>query len=142
MSQIKYTSGYKYRLEQDHIEQLDIHPLHTIYTEFAALEPDGQLTVYRGYAWDGPSGPAIDTQDFMRGSLVHDVLYQLIREGWLKDSVYFRKLADQILYQITREDGMSWIRANWVWLGVRYGGGPHVDPAHAKKIQSAGDPDK
>jgi hypothetical protein len=35
----------------------------------------------KGYAWNGPSGPTLDTRNFMRGSLVHDALYQLMREG-------------------------------------------------------------
>ena len=76
-----------------------------------------ELDILEGYCWDGPSGPAIDTQNFMRGSLLHDCLYQLIRDGYIIPS--YRKTADIFLFKICREDGMSWIRGVWVYLGVR-----------------------
>lgn len=76
-----------------------------------------KLKILKGYCWDGPSGPAIDTKDFMRGSLVHDCLYQLIRDGYITSS--YRKTADTLLKKICREDGMSLIRSIWVYLGVR-----------------------
>jgi hypothetical protein len=57
----------------------------------------------------------------MRGSLVHDALYQLMREGLL-DPEQWREPADSLLRAICREDGMSAIRAWWVYKGVRLGG--------------------
>ena len=41
------------------------------------------MIVEKDYAWDGPSGPTIDTSNSMRASLVHDVLYQAMREEGL-----------------------------------------------------------
>ncbi len=76
------------------------------------------LTIKRGYAWDGPSGPAIDTKTFMRGSLGHDGLYQLCRMRIL-DPVVIRPIADQCLHDWCREDGMWAIRAGWVKLAVK-----------------------
>ena len=64
-----------------------------------------------GYGRDGPSGPTLDTRDFIRGSLVHDALYQLMREGLLDHSIH-------------REDGMTALRAWWVYQGVRLFGNP------------------
>ena len=69
----------------------------------------------------------------MRGSLVHDALYQLMR-GKMLDHDLHRKTADRILWRICREDGMSAIRAWWVYQGVRLGGGPAADPDGAKPI--------
>jgi len=46
---------------------------------YLKLDGDGQFEFSKGYAWDGPSGSTVDTLNFMRGSLVHDALYQLIR---------------------------------------------------------------
>ena len=57
----------------------------------------------------------------MRGSLVHDALYQLMRRGLLNYKED-REPADRILYQICREDGMSRIRAKMVYLGVHWFG--------------------
>lgn len=110
---------YKYRLLQ--LERFTIlkpkllKPIQEKY--FTFNENTLELDVLEGYCWDGPSGPTIDTQNFMRGSLVHDCLYQLIREGYITPS--YRKTADTLLRKICREDGMSWIRGVWVYLGVR-----------------------
>lgn len=122
---ITYKQGYKYQLVTGYSIQVGIldHEIRTEH-EFLRLCPEGRLTILAGYAWDGPSGPAIDTKNFMRGSLVHDALYQLISGGHI--SADFRKHADQLLRQICREDGMSAVRAWWVYQGVRFGGGAAV----------------
>ncbi len=78
---------------------------------------NGVLVIEKHYAWDGPSGPTIDTPSFMRGSLVHDALYQLMREG-LIDRRY-RKYADELLRKICLEDGMNKFRAWYVYRAVR-----------------------
>jgi hypothetical protein len=78
---------------------------------------NGFLHIKAGYCWDGPSGPTIDTENFMRGSLIHDALYQLMREG--KISLSYRRRADELLREICLKDGMSRLRAWWVYWGVR-----------------------
>ena len=132
---IFYKSGYKYQLQSDYVHRLphmNLLPyvLNEIETDYLWLGTQGafndvhmQLIVKRGYAWDGPSGPTIDTKNFMRGSLVHDALYQLMRLGHLDKNVY-RIRADRELYSICREDGMCHIRAQVVYWGVRIGGNP------------------
>ena len=87
---------------------------------FLKITPENNLVIYKGYKWDGPSGPTIDSSSFMRGSLVHDALYQLIREGKLEYK--FRKPADKILKEICKQDGMPFWRRNYVYWGVRAGG--------------------
>jgi len=84
-----------------------------------AADGEGNLTIRQGYAWDGPSGPAIDSKNFMRGSLIHDALYQLMREQKIAQSQ--RKRADEVLREVCRADGMSRIRAWWVYRAVRMG---------------------
>ena len=67
-----------------------------------------------GYKWDGPSGPTIDTPNAMRASLVHDGLYQAIREGWLDKKA--RKGADLEFRRLLELDGMTfWRRWLWYW---------------------------
>jgi len=124
---IRYKSGYKYQLTQAYRIQVDIRPPVPIITEYIRLDMKGKLRIADGYAFDGPSWPAIDTKNFMRGSLVHDALYALMREGRLSQDC--REAADKILRRLVREDGMSWLRAWWVYHGVRLGGGPAADPA-------------
>lgn len=84
----------------------------------------GLLMIGPGVSWDGPSGPAVDTVNFMRASLVHDTLYGAIERGDLPKK--HRKDADRLMRQIAREDGMSAIRAWYAWLGVRLAGWMHV----------------
>ena len=121
---IAYKEGYKYQLVQDYLRVIPITPDRDIYSDFISLRRDGLLRIKKGYAWDGPSGPALDTRDFIRGSLVHDSLYQLMREHGLDDA--YREAADQIVRRICREDGMLSVRAWWVYAGVRFGGGAAV----------------
>ena len=116
---IKYSAGYKYLLREDYTQSIAIPGRYAI-DRYILLDCN-QLTIYQGYAWDGASGPTIDTENSMRASLVHDALYQLMREGNLAKS--YRIVADEMLHSLLLEDGMSWIRA-WYWYqGVRRFGG-------------------
>ena len=133
MDCIAYKSGYKYQLKGDSVTAIDIKPDAAVDTEYIGLTLDGMLTVKEGYAWDGPSGPTIDTLNLMRGSLIHDALYQLMRERHL-DHDKWREPADRLLQKICIEDGMSKLRAWLVYHGVRLGGGPAADPASDKPV--------
>ena len=82
------------------------------------------LLIKQGYSWDGPSGPARDTNNFMRASLVHDALYQLIEESQLHKK--HRKDADKAMRKICKEDGMGGPRRFWTYWAVRIFGGSHV----------------
>jgi hypothetical protein len=133
---IFYRDGYKYQLAAEYSVPVPIKQDKGVVNEFITLTSIGILTIKDGYAWDGPSGPTIDTKNFMRGSLVHDALYQLMREGILDEDTW-RETADNILHDICREDGMSWLRAWYVLRGVRMFGGPSANPANEKKVITA-----
>ena len=133
---IRYRSGYKYQLVEPYACRVAVLPEQDVDTEFIRLERDGHLLVKRGYAWDGPSGPTLDTRNFMRGSLVHDALYQLMRQEHLS-FVRWREVADRELRRMCLEDGMSRLRAWWVYRAVRIGGGPSASPESAKPIRVA-----
>lgn len=130
MNTIRYRDGYKYQLEDDYSVATRVIPPAAIELGWCALSADGVLTIRRNYAWDGPSGPTFDTGNFMRGSLIHDALYQLMREGCLPFD--FRRAADDELYFACIEDGMSKLRAWWVYQGVRRFGAEHA--AIAEKL--------
>ena len=133
---IEYRDGYKYQLAKDFSVKTKITPAEPISSKYIRLDTEGNLFIREGYAWDGPSGPAIDTKNFMRGSLVHDALYQLMREGYMSEETW-RDDADDALYDIVREDGMSWLRAWYVYRGVRWFGGPSADARYERGIQTA-----
>lgn len=120
---LKYREGYKYQVYEDYKIQTNLRPDTFIRSDFIRLDADGLLYIFEGYAWDGPSGPAIDTKNFMVGALVHDALYQLMREKLL-DADKWRETVDEELVRLTKEDGMWSLRRAWVLAGVRFGGGP------------------
>ena len=132
---IEYRSGYKYQLATEYGVQTGIYPLEAILTEFITLNMNGLLFIRRGYAWDGPSGPTIDTKNFMRGSLVHDALYQLMRQELLGSE--WRYAADKELNKICLEDGMSKVRAWWVYRAVQRMAGFAASPENKKKVHVA-----
>lgn len=133
MKCIAYKSGYKYQLKADYSVKIILLPPAAIYTEYISLEISGEITIKEGYAWDGPSGPTIDTLSFMRGSLVHDALYQLMRDGYLNRGEH-RELADKTLRAICKEDGMWSVRAWWVYHGVRLFADPAADPVDERPL--------
>ena len=125
---IAYKGGYKYQLKHEYLVLIPVRPPAPIVTEFVSLDAVGMLRLKAGYAWDGPSGPTRDSPSFMRGSLVHDALYQLMRERHL-DRATHRGPADELLREMCRADGMSAIRAWWVYRGLRLFADPAADPA-------------
>ena len=82
------------------------------------------LVVKAGYRYDGPSGPTIDTDNFMSPALIHDVLFQCMREDLLNRD-YF-KTANKELYMQCRERGMSRFRASYVKKAVDWFGKSNV----------------
>jgi hypothetical protein len=136
MSSIRYTAGFKYQLHEDYNIDLAFHPPADIRTEYICFYANGRLWIREGYAWDGPSGPTVDTANFMRGSLVHDALYQLMRENHLDHDLY-REVADSTLRTLCLEDGMCTARAWWVYQGVRWGGHPSADPRYQRPVLTA-----
>jgi hypothetical protein len=122
---VKYRKlkGYKYELLDTvrvdiGIKGIDVYiPSNDIDHPYVNLWPNGELFIFKDYAWDGPSGPAIHTKTFMRGSLIHDALYQLMREGLLARK--YREKADLLLKKICLEDGMNKFRAWYVYQAVR-----------------------
>ena len=121
MRRISYREigGYKYKLTEDCgpvAVQTGIRPRLTIRTRYVVLYDDGILRILPGYAWDGPSGPTFDTPAFMRGSLYHDALYQLMSEGHIPWR--HQEAADRLLWKTCREDGMGRLRAWYVRKAV------------------------
>ena len=114
--------GWKYELLEPYTLGLPpaFHqPGRFIETAYLRLD-ETTLTIKARYAWDGASGPTVDTPDTMRASLVHDALYQLIRLGVLARAL--KGAADQLLHDLLIADGMNRIRA-WYWLrAVRWFG--------------------
>ena len=132
---MEYTSGCKYQLHSDMAVFIpELVKYGKLSVDFILLS-EGRLTLLKGFAWDGASGPTIDTKSSMRGSAVHDALYKLIRQELLPPEV--KELADDIFECICVGDGM------WVWRAGAWrkavGGlaDAAADPKNKKKVFSA-----
>lgn len=126
MISYKKRRKYKYNLHSDFEYQTEIKVETPKNIGLLEITSEGKLFIRKGYSWDGPSGPSLDTKNFMQGSLVHDALYQLMRERVLPQSL--REQADEILKDICIQDGMSKLRAWYVYQAVRIGGASSAKP--------------
>ena len=127
-----FKRGYKYQVSRDfHATLVLPFPVtDPVKTDYLELDQFGNLLIKKGYAWDGASGPTWDTQNSMRGSLVHDAGYQLIRLGLVdpRNKEYF----DQVLHDLCTQDGMwGWRADYWRWAVLEFGAGstrPSAEP--------------
>lgn len=133
---IRYRSDYKYQLAEGYAINTPIKPKTDIKTDYIDLDTAGNLTVKKGYAWDGPSGPVKDEKENMRASLVHDAFYQLMRIETLKTRTH-RKAADQLFKDLCKADGVSNLRASVYFKALRKFGKPAASPQNKKRIARA-----
>jgi hypothetical protein len=130
---IEYKSGYKYQLETEYHIKASIKPTTDVVTPYIDLDIKGNLTIKRGYAWDGTSGPVIDTDENLRASLVHDAFYQLMRMRKLKSSEH-KEAADKLFRNMCKIDGVPSPIAQLYYFALEKMGKPSTDPANAKEI--------
>lgn len=135
--QIHYKSGYKYQLHKTYQLQVRIRPEADIKTRYLSLSVEGKLKIRYGYCWDGPSGPTWDTKNSMRGSLVHDALYQLMRMGFLDHK--WKKAIDLLFEELLLEDGMWAWRARIWYRGVQKLAESATLPENMKTVEVAPD---
>ena len=133
MSKCVYHKGgsKKYVLDESFKEIIPFKSPKEIITSYAMLDVDGYIVIDSGYEWDGASGPTIDTDNTMDGSLVHDIIYQFLRErrfgskNWIQRAI-LRHQADKCIYTMLVNNKMSRFRA-WYWyLSLRVAGFPYI----------------
>lgn len=132
---IYYRAGYRFQLAQDYLLQIGIIPEKAASLLFVRLSADGYLTIKEGYAWDGATGLPGTPPCMIRGSLVHDALYQLIREGFLP--VDDRDKADRLLQAIVLEDGGDHAFSEVVYQAVRLLGAVYVTKNKERPVMEA-----
>lgn len=133
---ILYRSGYNYQLAENYQIKIAIRPSADIDHPFIALDRQGNLTVKAGYAWDGTSGPVIDTDNNLRASLVHDALYQLIRNRSLSARECKDK-ADRLFQKLCKEDGVAPPVAQLYYEALKKFGKPATEPKNEKPVLRA-----
>jgi hypothetical protein len=108
---------YKYEVAETYCCQTKIIPPQTIDQEDFGITASGIVMAKKGYMWDGPSGPTIDRKENMRGSLIHDIFAEAMRQGLLPQSCWIP--ANEELGRLCIEDGMnSWWAKNVYVRGV------------------------
>ena len=133
---VEYRSGYKYQFANDYVFRLPPEFPQDVECKGDFIEVRGPLCkVSKGYASDGPSFPAIDSDSFMRGAFEHDITYQLIRMGVFDAGM--REPADKALVARTKKSGMWKPRRWWVYTGLHWFGSKAADPASEKPILRA-----
>jgi len=122
---VRLLKGYRYALAEREVYVTGVLTFQ-FFTPWFSLECHGSLIIQAHYAWDGPSFPAIRTRNFLTPSLVHDALYQSMREGLLPRSQ--RKAVDLELHRMCLAWGMSKFRARYIYLWVRLFGRGSTKP--------------
>lgn len=132
---MQYRKGYNYQLAGRVRLQTNLRPEQEATTQFINLTTEGVLTISAGYEWDGPSGPTMNTDNSMTPSLIHDAVYQLMRQCLLDAS--WRDEADKQLYLMLRKRGMSWVRAKYWLRGVQWFAEGAATPGDTKEVFEA-----
>ena len=89
------------------------------------------LWIHRGYRWNGLSWVPdfFDSEHNMRASLIHDVLYDMIRRGAIPYKQ--RKYADRLFRRILKKDGQGLISRSLMYFFVRWFAGFACKPKGA-----------
>ncbi len=112
---INYEKNYKYRLSTGFNRYFpSLTECFIEYVYFSLV--NGWLILRPGYCWDGASG-AVDTDNFMRASAIHDAGCQMTDNDLIPYK--YRILFDKELRVMCLEDGMTRPRAWWVYRAVR-----------------------
>ena len=131
---IYYREGYKYQLAEDYEIQTPIKA--TLKHDYYTLTKSGKLKVKKGYAWDGASGPTMDTKDSMSPSLVHDVFCQAMKLELLSYNDWQDKV-NEFFREHLKACGMGSFRA-WYWYrAVEFADAGRPDGKDPNPVQEA-----
>lgn len=115
---MRYKSGYRYKLDEAYLYRLPFSVPNATVRDGWVVVINNQLAIANGYAWDGAStGLPWTPKKWLRPSLLHDALYQLIREGLLH--MDFRKDADEVFFRLLRENRVNIAVATVAYWAVR-----------------------
>jgi len=132
---MRYKQGYHYQtVEEFKVLLAGCPDIHQSYfkngiwaiNKYVSIEHGGDglywLYIASGYAWDGATG-AVDTDNFMVPSMVHDAILELIGSGWLLYGPW-KPWIDKFLIKLCKDRGMNWVRRQRVYWAVRLLGNP------------------
>lgn len=143
---IKYRDGCKYQLLETYTVKTPFKGM-AFQRPWSRLDEHGVMTLVSGLAWNGASGPTIDSPPSIFPSAEHDELYGAIETGDLFDGFNFAKRQVEVFKIRRRIDGYfcrrliecgmpKWRAHAWLW-GVRKFGGSHAVPGKLQRVLSA-----
>lgn len=133
---VRYTTGYKFRLEETVLVETHLRPEKEIRKGAVILTRGGMLIILSGFSWDGATN-AYNNKSIFKAAVAHDALYYLLRE--CKDELLYkcaimregsispasqtsfdmlRDECDKTLIDIGADNGMSAIRQWWIYKAV------------------------
>ena len=130
---MKYRKGYKYQIADDEVIPLST-PLGGLVfnSNFFYANGDGFLVILNGYAWDGVSGPTIDTESTYIPGLGHDALSQAVREGLIPDEMlpFVHKEFNIWLWKMKMVNFRRW----YYYEAVKKFGNRHAQAGKTRKV--------
>jgi len=132
--QLFYVDGFKYQSRNDMVYFTGIFPPKTIVTELIILRTDSWMWVGKYFAWDGCSGPTIDTNTNGRGGHAHDALAALMRGGYIPMGCRFA--SNKVIERLMIDDGAWECRAH-TYRFVLDRTKSWADPKNARKLLTA-----
>jgi hypothetical protein len=132
---MKYSKGYKYQLEEEYSVQTPVKGV-SIADPYFMLEPSGWLTIHRGWAWDGASGPTFDSKSSMTPSMVHDVFCVCMRDGRLSYDEWQDIVNDFFRDQCVQCGMWAWRAVLW-HHGVEIGDAGNPEQGRDRKVYEA-----
>jgi hypothetical protein len=120
-------------------QETDRGDIVTMQEDLMVIWKDRVLRIQEGFASDGCStprflwdsvSPAVHPQT-IRAAIAHDYLYRTQPEGWT------RKDADDMFYDLCREDGFSWWKSQKAYWGLRLFGGSAWEENRERKEKHA-----
>ena len=115
---MKY-SEYKYKFKVEENFSIELPFKIADFEHEYASSKNGILEIKKGYAWDGASGPVINTKNTLISSLVYDVLYQAMRLNLIKSNNENKNLADKNFFEILKMNGVNSFRSRVWYLAVK-----------------------
>lgn len=105
--------AWRYRMTHDVVLAIPAH-LYALREQAGMLwcTFPGRVEVDAGYCWDGPSGPAINDESSVVGSLLHDICCTRAADGRYPCSYW---TAHRLYRQVNRAQGMHAARAWYQW---------------------------
>ena len=120
---VKFSTPYRLEAKIVSVREEDKKPM-------VSLDTNGDLILYAGYSWNGPTGwpKRLQTNGMKFGALPHDGIYGLMCDGLLSRSAESREIGDNVLRVEMKRAGCWGITSESFYRAVRIKGRDFANP--------------